>query len=149
MTSSGYPSAEGAEGFKTMSSFKVKLVTYFVLLALVPLAAAYWGFRSIAVRSAVRPAAARLTAECGRARPRTTPAPGAREPMTVARDGVRYRAVAAPPLEILTPQARIDAAESRTENRLLLLLLGSLLLVGIVAWLEGRTIVRSVRRLVG
>ena len=69
-------------------------------------------------------------------------------PQTVRVDGTRYRAVAAPPLEVLTPQSRIDAASSRTEERLLVALLATLLLVAVAAWLEGRTIVRSVRRLV-
>jgi diguanylate cyclase (GGDEF)-like protein len=233
-----------------MSSFKVKLVTYFLLLVLVPLAAVFWGFRSIAARSEVRQADARLQAGLRaavalydadlaaararadraahdpalvralahrnrRAAARALPpgvrvvAPGFRvgaaprgrvtnqtvtlsgpngalgkvvasvvlddalaralagrsglsggdriafvsqaaplQPATVERGGVRYRAVAAPPLEVLTPQARIDAAESRTETRLLLALLATLGLVGLVAWLEGRTIVRAVRRVV-
>jgi diguanylate cyclase (GGDEF)-like protein len=74
--------------------------------------------------------------------------PAPLEPATIERGGVRYRAVAAPPLEILTPQARIDAAQSRTEMRLAFALLATLLLVAVVAWLEGRTIVRSIRRLV-
>jgi diguanylate cyclase (GGDEF)-like protein len=234
-----------------MSSFKFKLVAYFLLLALVPLAAAFVGFRAIAARSETRQADARLQAglratvalydaqiAAARARvervarqpplvralarhdraavARVLPAgvrvvaPGFRvgavptgrvvtqsvtlssprgvlgrvvasvvlndalartlangsgladgdritfvrepaplQPETIERGGVRYRAVAAPPLEILTPQARIDAANRRTEMRLLALLLGTLLLVGFVAWLEGRSIVRTIRRLVG
>ena len=75
---------------------------------------------------------------------------------TVRLDGKRYRAVVSPPLEdaaqtslaVLTPQARIDAASSQTERRLLGALLAALVLVGLVAWLEGRAIVRSVTRLV-
>ncbi len=51
-------------------------------------------------------------------------------------------------LAVLTPQSKIDAGTTRTEHRLLLALLATLLLVGIVAWLEGRSIVRSIRRLV-
>jgi len=43
-----------------MGSFKIKLVGYFVLLALVPLVAAFWGFTSIAARSETREADARL-----------------------------------------------------------------------------------------
>ena len=31
-----------------LSSFKVKLVAYFVLLSLVPMAATYWGFSTVA-----------------------------------------------------------------------------------------------------
>ena len=31
-----------------LSSFKLKLVAYFVLLSLVPLAATYWGFSTVA-----------------------------------------------------------------------------------------------------
>src|SRR3954469_20331373 len=42
------------------SNFKVKLVGYFVFLALVPLAAAFWGFSSIAARSETRQVDARL-----------------------------------------------------------------------------------------
>ncbi|SRR6266508_2195443 len=234
-----------------MSSFKVKLVAYFVLLALVPLAATFWGFRSIAMRSELRQADARLQAglratvaaydaELADARARADSlarrrdfaralarrnrpalerllparvrvvAPGlsvgsrprgrvvtesvtltsprgplgrvvaavvlddnlARrlaersgltggdrlrfvagraplQPATVTLGSVRYRAVAAPPLEVLTPKAKIDAAAARTEHRLLAALLATLVLVGLVAWLEGSTIVRSIRRLVG
>jgi len=43
-----------------MGSFKVKLVGYFLLLAFVPLAAAFWGFTSIAARSETRRAEAGL-----------------------------------------------------------------------------------------
>jgi diguanylate cyclase (GGDEF)-like protein len=45
-----------------MGSFKFKLVTYFVLLALLPLAAAFWGFDSLARRSETNRADARLEA---------------------------------------------------------------------------------------
>ena len=43
-----------------MGSFKYKLVAYFVLLALIPLAAAFWGYQSIAARSQTREADVRL-----------------------------------------------------------------------------------------
>jgi two-component system, cell cycle response regulator len=45
-----------------MVSFKVKLVAYFVLLTLVPLGAALWGFDALAKRSETRRADARLQA---------------------------------------------------------------------------------------
>lgn len=45
-----------------MGSFKFKLVTYFLLLALLPLAAAFWGFDSLARRSETNRVDARLEA---------------------------------------------------------------------------------------
>src|SRR5256885_8891818 len=50
-----------AEG-GVMGSFKVKLVVYFVLLSLLPLAAAFWGFSTVAARSETRRVDARLQA---------------------------------------------------------------------------------------
>src|SRR6185503_3015442 len=37
-----------------MGSFKVKLVAYFLLLSLLPLAAAFWGFSTVAAQSESR-----------------------------------------------------------------------------------------------
>ncbi|HKU56598.1 MAG TPA: diguanylate cyclase [Gaiellaceae bacterium] len=73
---------------------------------------------------------------------------------TVDVAGTRYRAFAAPTmpgasvvrLAVLTPKAVIDAADARTRNRLLFGLIASLALVGIVAYLQGRSIVRNLRR---
>ncbi|MFY9580250.1 MAG: diguanylate cyclase [Gaiellaceae bacterium] len=45
-----------------MGSFKVKLVAYFVLLSLLPLAAAFWGFSTVAARGETRRVDARLQA---------------------------------------------------------------------------------------
>src|SRR5919197_2091538 len=45
-----------------MGSFKVKLVAYFLLLSLLPLAAAFWGFSTVAARSETRRVDARLSA---------------------------------------------------------------------------------------
>ncbi|TML17180.1 MAG: diguanylate cyclase [Actinobacteria bacterium] len=45
-----------------MGSFKVKLVAYFLLLSLLPLAAAFWGFSTVAQRSETRRVDARLQA---------------------------------------------------------------------------------------
>jgi len=45
-----------------LASFKVKLVVYFLLLALLPLAALFWGFTGVASRSEERLVDARLTA---------------------------------------------------------------------------------------
>src|SRR5437870_8000645 len=45
-----------------MGSFKVKLVAYFLLLSLLPLAAAFWGFTTVAARSETRRVDARLQA---------------------------------------------------------------------------------------
>lgn len=67
--------------------------------------------------------------------------------------GTRYRALVAPPLPgvslaVLTPQSAIDAADASQRYTLLLVVLGAVLLVAIVAFLEGRSIVRALRRLV-
>ena len=73
---------------------------------------------------------------------------------TVSLGGTRYRAFVAPSLQrapatrlaVLTRQAVIDAADARTRNRLLAGLLASLALVGVVAYLQGRAIVRHLGR---
>jgi diguanylate cyclase (GGDEF)-like protein len=73
---------------------------------------------------------------------------------TVRVEGTRYRAFAAPAfprvpavrLAVLTRKALIDAADARTRNRLLAGLLACLALVGVVAYLQGRAIVRNLRR---
>src|SRR5262249_41815644 len=69
---------------------------------------------------------------------------------TIGLSGTRYRAFVAPGLTgvpsarlaVLTPQALLDAADARSRNRLLAGLLACLALVGIVAYLQGRSIVR-------
>lgn len=58
-----------------------------------------------------------------------------------------YRTLVAPPLAVLTPQSRIDAANAAARDRLLFALLGLLALVALVAYVEGRTIVRTLRGL--
>jgi diguanylate cyclase (GGDEF)-like protein len=256
-----------------MGSFKVKLVGYFVLLALIPLVAAFWGFTSIAARSETRQADARLESslraalavyqddleqanaravhlaqrkgfaaalaardrarldaylagsrrlrivapgltlgadppplaasrriavigpqgnlgsvaaylpldralarrlqeragfesgdrvallENGRvvAGPSGATAIGPGHPETVRLGGERYRTLVSDTLDgtsskvtlaALTPQARIDSSSGATQQRLLVALLAVLILVGLVAWLEGRSIVRAVSRLV-
>ena len=72
---------------------------------------------------------------------------------TVDVSGTRYRAFAAPALPgvpsarlaVLTRKSLVDAADARTRDRLLAGLLASLALVGIVAYLQGRSIVRYLR----
>ena len=74
---------------------------------------------------------------------------------TVAVGSDRFRALVAPAVAddpvvrfaVLSPQALIDAANSSSRNRLLLGLLASLLLVSLVAYFEGRSIVRTLRGL--
>ena len=74
---------------------------------------------------------------------------------TISVGGSRYRVLAAPALAddprfrlaVLSPQSLIDAANSASRNRLLLGLLASLLLVSFVAYVEGRSIVRTLRSL--
>lgn len=74
---------------------------------------------------------------------------------TVSVSGERYRALVGPPvgeipgvrLAVLSPQSLIDAANSTSRNRLLLGLLLSLALVSLVAYFEGRSIVRALRNL--
>jgi diguanylate cyclase (GGDEF)-like protein len=69
---------------------------------------------------------------------------------TISLSGTRYRAFVAPGLSgvpsarlaVLTPQALVVAANARSRNRLLAGLLACLALVGIVAYLQGRAIVR-------
>jgi diguanylate cyclase (GGDEF)-like protein len=78
--------------------------------------------------------------------------PGRSSPVEVS--GTQYRAFAAPGLSgapatrlaVLTPKALIDAADTRTRDRVLLGLLACLALVGAVAYLQGRSIVRNLRR---
>src|SRR5438874_9240022 len=47
---------------RKLGSFKVKLVAYFVLLSLLPMAAAFWGFTAVAGQSETRRVDARLQA---------------------------------------------------------------------------------------
>jgi diguanylate cyclase (GGDEF)-like protein len=257
-----------------MGSFKVKLVGYFLLLSLLPLAAAFWGFSTVAARSETRRVDARLQAGVRaslaaydealdaangaatrlardrafqhalqardrraiermlRNRPHlSVEAPGGfrlgrHEPFAATRrvsiglSGTRGSVVAAVPLDralsrrlekrsglesgdhivlvqngrivagpasvqgrlglragkpltltlgdteyrtlvagtpkavpsttvgVVTPQASIDAAKRAARNRLLIALVAALVFVGCVAYIEGRTIVRTIRRLV-
>jgi diguanylate cyclase (GGDEF)-like protein len=73
---------------------------------------------------------------------------------TVRVGGTRYRTFVAPALPrvpgtrlaVLTPKALIEAASARTRDRLLAGLLACLALVGVVAYLQGRAIVRHLSR---
>jgi two-component system, cell cycle response regulator len=75
---------------------------------------------------------------------------------TLAIAGDRYRALLGEGLHeepgtalaVLSPQSVIDAANDRARQRLLLGLLALLLLIGLVAYVEGRNIVRAVGQLV-
>ena len=70
---------------------------------------------------------------------------------TIRVSGERYRTIVAPDVgdgsgvrfAVLSPQSLIDAANATSRDRLLLGLLASLLLVSIVAYFEGRSIVRT------
>jgi two-component system cell cycle response regulator len=74
---------------------------------------------------------------------------------TVAVGSDRFRTLVAPAVAddpvvrfaVLSPQALIDAANSSSRNRLLLGLIASLALVSLVAYFEGRSIVRTLRGL--
>jgi diguanylate cyclase (GGDEF)-like protein len=74
---------------------------------------------------------------------------------TIEVDGTKYRALVGPflpdaqgaRLAVLSPQSLIDAANATSRNRLLLGLLASLALVSLVAYFEGRSIVRTLRGL--
>src|SRR2546421_711606 len=178
-----------------MGSFKLKLVGYFLLLSLLPLAAAFWGFSAVAAKSETRRVDARLQAglraalvaydERLAAQLRGRSGLGADDTLavvvagrvvasyptsvsgavgapsgqatTASIGGRRYRTIAAGSLgdaqggrlAALAPQSLIDAANRSSRNRLLLGLLASLLLVAGVAYVEGRSIVRTLRGLVG
>src|SRR3954451_13851534 len=54
--------ARWVRGYRAVGSFKVKLVVYFLLLSLLPIAAAFWGFSSVAGKSETRRVDARLHA---------------------------------------------------------------------------------------
>jgi diguanylate cyclase (GGDEF)-like protein len=74
---------------------------------------------------------------------------------TLSVGGERFRALVAPAaadspgvrFAVLSPQALIDAANASSRNRLLLGLVVSLLLVSLVAYFEGRSMVRTLRGL--
>jgi diguanylate cyclase (GGDEF)-like protein len=95
----------------------------------------------------------RVTAGPGGLRGEAVPAPP--RARTVEAAGDRYRALAAslqegahgPALALLAPQAQIDNAIATADKRLAIGLLLSLLLVAIVAYVVGRSIVDSLGRL--
>jgi diguanylate cyclase (GGDEF)-like protein len=78
-------------------------------------------------------------------------------PHTIEVGDRRYRALVASTLQeepaatlaVLSPQARIDSANSAIQRRLLFGLIALLGLVGLVGYFEGRTIVRALGDLVG
>jgi diguanylate cyclase (GGDEF)-like protein len=94
----------------------------------------------------------RILASAPALRGRVAVPPGHGASLSVA--GRRYRAFVAPALPrvpsarlaVLTPQAVIDAVDARTRDRLLAGLLACLALVGVVAYLQGRGIVRHLSR---
>ena len=77
-------------------------------------------------------------------------------PTTVTLAGTRYRVLAAGTLQeqpsatlaVISPQSQIDASNWAAQRRLVLGLLASLAIVMLVAYVEGRAIVRAIRRLV-
>jgi diguanylate cyclase (GGDEF)-like protein len=78
------------------------------------------------------------------------------KPQTVSLDGKKYRALVAGTLDerptatlgVISPQALIDAANRKATKQLLIGLVAALVFVGCVAYVEGRAIVRTIRRLV-
>jgi len=78
------------------------------------------------------------------------------KPRTVSLGGTRYRTLVAGTLDeqpratlgVISPQARIDAANRAAMKRLLIGLIASLVLVACVAYVEGYAIVRTIRGLV-
>jgi diguanylate cyclase (GGDEF)-like protein len=76
----------------------------------------------------------------------------AERPTTVSVGDARFRALVAsaigdrpgPTLGVIAPQAEIDAATAAMQKRLLVGLLAALLLVAVVAYVEGRSIVRTI-----
>src|SRR5205085_2456773 len=165
------PELEG----QPVTSFRLKLVVYFLLLSLLPLAAAFSGFAAVAKRSETRLVDARLQAGLRAAlaayEERLSAADAsaralARSPSfqralaahdTRALDrAVKSSAsiVVAAPREspsstfaVLSLQSKIDASSTAIEHRLLLALVALLGLVAVVAYFEGRTIVRTVSEL--
>jgi diguanylate cyclase (GGDEF)-like protein len=75
---------------------------------------------------------------------------------TASISGAQYRVLVAGTLQeqpaatlgVVSPQSAIDAANWSSERRLLFGLIGSLILVALVAYIEGRAIVGTIRRLV-
>jgi diguanylate cyclase (GGDEF)-like protein len=80
---------------------------------------------------------------------------GAGQTRTITVGGDRFRTLVAPAVSdlpsvrfaVMTPQSVIDAANSSSRNRLLLGLLLSLGVVSLIAYFEGRSIVRTLRTL--
>jgi diguanylate cyclase (GGDEF)-like protein len=80
--------------------------------------------------------------------------PGTAQAVTIG--GARYRALGAGSLDefratrlaVISPQRAIDAAAAKTRERLLVFMLAVLVLVAIVAYFEGRSIVRNLAGLV-
>ena len=80
---------------------------------------------------------------------------GVGQTKTIAIGGERFRTLVAPAVldlpsvrfAVLTPKSVIDAANSSSRNRLLLGLLLSLGVVSLIAYFEGRSIVRTLRTL--
>jgi diguanylate cyclase (GGDEF)-like protein len=78
------------------------------------------------------------------------------KPGTVSVGGTSYRALVAGTVEgrpsatlgVISPQGLIDAANRKATNQLLIGLVAALVFVGCVAYVEGRAIVRTIRRLV-
>jgi diguanylate cyclase (GGDEF)-like protein len=78
------------------------------------------------------------------------------KPQTASLGGTRYRALVAGTLEgrpgatlgVISPQTLIDAANRKAMKQLLIGLVAALVFVGCVAYVEGRAIVRTIRRLV-
>jgi diguanylate cyclase (GGDEF)-like protein len=77
------------------------------------------------------------------------------KPRTVSLGGTRYRVLGAGTLEgrpmtlgVVSPQSLIDAANRKATSQLLIGLVAALVFVGCVAYVEGRAIVRTIRRLV-
>jgi diguanylate cyclase (GGDEF)-like protein len=74
----------------------------------------------------------------------------------VSLSGTKYRALAAGTIKerprttlgVISPQSRIDAANRKATNQLLIGLIAALVFVAAVAYVEGRSIVRTIRRLV-
>jgi diguanylate cyclase (GGDEF)-like protein len=81
---------------------------------------------------------------------------GSGKTRTVSLGGTKYRALVAGTIKerpsttlgVISPQSLIDAANRKATNQLLIGLIAALVFVAAVAYVEGRSIVRTIRRLV-